>query len=139
MRRDIHGGQYAGGIAGVDAGFLDVLHDAGDDNVFAIGERIHVHFDRVFKEVVDEDGPVLRVLDRLFHVADDRFFIVGDDHGAPAQNVRRPHQDRIAYALGTFDCFFERGCHRARRLGDFQFVEQLAEAFAVFAQVDRFG
>jgi hypothetical protein len=32
--REIDGGQDAGGVAGVDAGFFDVLHDAGDDNIF---------------------------------------------------------------------------------------------------------
>ncbi len=92
MRRDIDGGQHAGGIAGVDAGFLDVLHDSGNDNVFAIGECVDIDFDRVFQEVIDQHGTVLRVLDRFFHVANDRLFVVGDDHGAPAEHVGRPHQ-----------------------------------------------
>ena len=84
VRGDIHGGQYAGGIPGVDAGFLDVLHDAGDDDILAIGECVDIDFDGVFQEVVNQHGTILRVLDRLFHVANDRFFVVGDDHRAPA-------------------------------------------------------
>ena len=70
--RNIDRGQHARRIAGVNAGFFDVLHDSADDDVFAVGERVHVDFDRVFEEVIDQHRAVVRVLDRLFHVADDR-------------------------------------------------------------------
>ena len=55
----------------MDAGFFDVLHDAADDDVLAVGERVDIDLDGVFEEVVDEHGTILRVLDRFFHVADD--------------------------------------------------------------------
>ena len=66
----------------MDAGFFNVLHDSADDDIFAVGERIHVNFYRVFEEVIDEHRAVLRVLDRFFHVACDGLFVVGDNHGA---------------------------------------------------------
>ena len=53
----------------MDAGFFDVLHDAADDYVFSVGERVDVDFDRVFEEVVDQHRAVLRIFDRFFHVA----------------------------------------------------------------------
>src|SRR5262249_29142495 len=53
--REIDGRQHAGGVAGVDAGFLNVLHDAGDDNIFAIAEGVNVNLDSVFEEVVNEN------------------------------------------------------------------------------------
>ena len=68
----------------MDAGFFDVLHDAADDYVFAVGKRIDIDFDCVFKKLVDEDGAILRILDRLLHVLVDGVFVVGDDHGAAA-------------------------------------------------------
>ncbi len=68
----------------MDAGFLDVLHDAADDRVFAVGQGVDVDFEGVFQEFVDEDGAVVRVLDGFAHVAGNGFVVVGDDHGAAA-------------------------------------------------------
>ena len=39
----------------MDAGLLDVLHDAGDEDVLAVGERIDVDLDRVGQVAVDEE------------------------------------------------------------------------------------
>src|ERR1700683_113775 len=92
--------QYAGRIAGVDAGFFDVLHDAADDDVFAVGECVDVDFGCILKELVDQDGalgirhaPDLRGLRDIFF---DGFQIVGNDHGAAAEYVAGPHEDRQA-------------------------------------------
>ena len=32
-------------VPGVDAGLLDMFHDAADNNVFTIAEGIHIHFE----------------------------------------------------------------------------------------------
>jgi hypothetical protein len=40
----------------VNAGFFDVLHDAGDQNVFAVGEGVHIDFGGVFEKLIDQDG-----------------------------------------------------------------------------------
>ena len=71
--------------------------------------------------------------------ADDGLFVVGDHHGASAQHVRRSHQHRIANLLRAFDRFFDRGGHGALRLRDLEFFKQLAEALAVFREIDRLG
>ena len=57
-----NGWQDAGAVSGVDAGFFDVLHDAGDQDVMAIAERVDVYFDGVFEEAVDRAraGPAKR-------------------------------------------------------------------------------
>ena len=52
------GRQRAGAVAGMDAGFLDVLHDAGDVHVFAVAERIHIHFDGARQVAVEQHGAV---------------------------------------------------------------------------------
>lgn len=56
--REGDGGQGAGGVAGVDAGFFDVFHDAADDDVLAVADGVDVEFDSVAEEFVDEDGVV---------------------------------------------------------------------------------
>jgi hypothetical protein len=37
----------------VNAGFFNVLHDPADHHVFAVRERIHVHFNRIFEKVIN--------------------------------------------------------------------------------------
>ena len=40
----------AGRVARVDAGLLDVLHDAGHDHLLAVGDGVDVDLDGVFEE-----------------------------------------------------------------------------------------
>ena len=58
-----HGGQHTGGVAGVNASLLNVLHDAGDDHVLRVAERIDIHLDGVLQKVIDQHRPLLRILD----------------------------------------------------------------------------
>ncbi len=85
----------------MDAGLFDVLHDAGDDDVCAVAERVDVDLGGVFKKVVDEDGAVLRILDGGGHVLADFCVVVGDDHGAAAEDVAGAHEDGVADAVGA--------------------------------------
>jgi len=39
----------------VDAGFLDVLHDAGQEQLGAVVQGVDVDLDRVVEELVDQD------------------------------------------------------------------------------------
>ena len=66
-------------------------------------------------------------------------FVVGDDHGASAEHIRRPHQHGISDASRAFDRFFDRRGHHAGRLRNLQFFEQLVEVLAIFGQIDRLG
>ena len=45
------GRQHARGVARVDARFFDVLHNPGDVHVLTVGQRVHVHFNGVFKGI----------------------------------------------------------------------------------------
>ncbi len=123
----------------MNAGLFDVLHDAGDHNVFAIAQRVDIDLGRRFEKVIDQHRPVLRVLDRLAHVLLDRCIVVADHHGASAEHIRRPHQHGILNLLRIGHGFFNAGGGRARRLRDIEFLQQLAESFAVFRQIDVLG
>ena len=82
-------------VAGVDAGLLDVLHDAADDDGAArVGQRVDVDLGRVFEELVDQDRMFGRRLHGVAHVAIERGRVVDDRHRAAAEHVRRPHDDR---------------------------------------------
>src|SRR5207248_9159739 len=47
--------ERGGGVARVDASFLDVLHHATDDVAFAVSDAVDVDFDGVLEDTVDED------------------------------------------------------------------------------------
>jgi hypothetical protein len=48
------GRQRAGGVAGVHAGLLDVLHDAADQHLLAVADRVDVDLDGVVQEAVQQ-------------------------------------------------------------------------------------
>ena len=74
----------------MDAGLLDVLHDAADDDrAGRVGDRIDVELDRVLEELVDQDRMLRRRLHRRRHVAIERRHVVDDGHGAAAEHVGR--------------------------------------------------
>jgi hypothetical protein len=52
---DLVGGQHAARVAAVDAGLLDVLHDAADHALLAVGQRVDVDLERVLQELVHQD------------------------------------------------------------------------------------
>jgi hypothetical protein len=54
------GGERAGAVAGMDASFLDVLHDPGDEHVFAVTQRIDIDFDGVSQEAVNQQRTLRR-------------------------------------------------------------------------------
>ena len=48
------GREHASGVAGVDAGFFDVLHDAADDDVLAVAHRVDIRLERILQETVEQ-------------------------------------------------------------------------------------
>src|SRR5204862_2019500 len=104
---NVNGWQHTGGIAGVDAGFFDVLHNAGDDHVLAVGERVDIDLGGFFQKMIDENGALLGVLDGFFHVARNRFIVVGDDHGASAEHVRGADQHGISDTISGLQSLFD--------------------------------
>ncbi len=52
--------QRAGAIARMHAGFLDMLHDAGDEGVLAVGQAIDIDFDRIRQIAVEQQRTLRR-------------------------------------------------------------------------------
>jgi hypothetical protein len=132
------GRQRAGAVAGMNAGFLDMLHDAGDEHVGAVAQRIDVDLDGVGQVAVDEhrraagdDHGFVDVALRGLHGRAD------DLHGAAAQHVGRADDHGIA-DLGPRSDRFGAGLGDAVvGLGDrSSLLSSLAEPVAVFGKVD---
>jgi hypothetical protein len=58
----------AGTVAGMDARLFDMFHHAADEHIVAVADRIHIEFERIFQEAVDEDRFFRRDIHREFHV-----------------------------------------------------------------------
>ncbi len=129
----------AGRVAGMHAGFLDVLQDAADVHVLAVAQGVHVAFDGAFQEAVEVHRMIGRDASRFGHVLLQVLGVVGDDHAASAQNVAGADQQREADAVGNLAGFFEGRGHTGCRVGDGKLVEDGRETIAIFRQVDGLG
>ncbi len=131
--------EHAGRVARVDAGVLDVLHDAADDAAGAVRDGIDVGLEGVLEEAVDEHRVLGRYPRRPGEVAPEGRVVVADLHRAAAEDVRRAHQDRVAYPGGHRDRLVDRERHARRRLGHAELAADGLEAPAVFREVDGLG
>ena len=114
------------------AGFFDVLHDAADNHIRAVGERVHVHFRGFFKELVDQHGARRAHQSGLRHVVLHGVDVIGDDHGTAAEHVARAHQHRQTNFPGYTRGFLGNQRRRVARLRNLQFFKKAAEAPAIF-------
>ncbi len=129
--------QRTGRIARVHARLLDVLHDAADQHMPAVADGVHVHFDGIVEEAVEQHRRVVGDLHRLAHVALEVALLVHDFHGAAAEHVARPHHQRIADFCGKPQCVGLVARGPVGRLPQAQIVQQFLEAFAVLGHVDH--
>src|SRR6202012_767554 len=90
---DVYRREYAGAVARVDTGFFDVLHDAGDQDIFSVAEGVYVYFEGIFEETVDEYRAFLGEAYGFAHVAAYAVFVVYDHHGSSAEDVAGADQD----------------------------------------------
>ena len=140
--------QRARRIAGVDAGLLDVFHDAADVQLVAVEQCVDVDLDRILQELVDEqrrgqasgdDRVGLRLVERAVDVLLKLGVVVNDLHAASAEHVARAHEHRVADVVRGVERLAEaeRGAE-ARRV-ELLGAQHLTEELAVLGQVDRFG
>ena len=101
------GRDAAGRVAGMHAGFLDVLQHAADVDVLAIAQGIYVAFDGTLQEAVKVHRMIGRDARGFSHVLFQVLRIVGDNHAAAAQNVAGANQEREADAVGNLAGFLE--------------------------------
>ena len=107
----------------MNARFLDVLHNCADHGRFAVGNAIDIDLDCVFEKTVHQHRTVRRDVNCTRHVAPKIFLIVDKLHGAPAEDKRGPHQNRITNFVCNLDGFIGRDRGAAGSLPQAKFVE----------------
>src|SRR5208282_5226139 len=108
--------QHAGTVAGMDTGVLNVLHDPADHHRVAVGDRVDVDFDSAFEVAIDEQGMLLGGGQGVLDVGLQRGLVGGDFHGAAAQHVGGPNQDRVADAPSAGERLVKSARQHALRL-----------------------
>ena len=119
------------------AGLFDVFHDAADQGGFAVGNAIDVDLNRIVEEAVQQDWRIMRHLDRFAHVALEVALLMDDFHGTAAEDIRWPHDQRIADFRCQAQGIFFGARSAVRRLAQAQLMQQFLETLAVFGSIDH--
>src|SRR6267142_828378 len=133
------GRQRARGVARVHARLLHVLHDPAHHDPLPVRDGVHVDLEGVLEELVHQDGMLRAHPHRFLHVILEIRLVVHDLHGASAQHVGRPHQDRVADMGRDPRGFLEGARGGAGGLREPEPVEEIREAAAVLGAIDRVG
>jgi hypothetical protein len=80
----------------MNAGFLDMLHDAANGHVLPSQRASTSTSTASAKIAVDEHWTIAGDHDRLAHVAIKACIIAHDLHGATTEDVGRAHHDRVS-------------------------------------------
>ena len=118
---------------------LNVLHDAADDHLFTVRNAIHVYFNRMVQEEVEQYRAVVRHAHGFAHVLAQFVGIVHHLHGATAQYVRWTHHQWVADFGRQGNGFFVGARGAVFGLAQAQIFQDLLEAFAVFGSVNAVG
>ena len=137
LLRNGDGRDEAGGVAGVDAGLLDVLHDGGHEGFLAVANGVGFRLGRVLKELVDKDDVLAGGLQGVVHILDEHLVVVHDFHAASAQNEGGTDHQGISYPLGGGEGVLDAVRHAGFRLRNAELLHDFVEEFAVFRQRDR--
>src|SRR4030042_719167 len=106
FRGMLPGGDNAGGISGVYASILDMLHHRRNEYIIPVAKSVCFGLDGVFQVSVDEYGTVGRYTDGGGDVHSQFFLVMHYLHTASPEHIRRPHDKRVADAFGYHQGFF---------------------------------
>ena len=126
------------GIAGMHAGALDMLHDAGNQDIAAVGNDVHfqlnaghvlVHEHRVFNAACEN---ALHIGAGVFPGADNGHVLSADDIGGPQKHG-------IAQRLRSLQGFVHGAHGQALGTRDMEALQKPVELFPVLSHVNAFG
>ena len=121
----------------MDAGLLDVLHDATEIEVGAVEQRVDVDLEGVVEEPVDQHRAVRADLGGPAEVVAEHRVVVDDLHAATTEHIARADEHGIADGVGDrLGLVVGRGgAELGRREAGGE--EHLTEGAAVLGEVDR--
>ena len=123
----------------MDPGLLDMLHDAGDEYLIAVGDRVDIDLDRVLQIAVDQHRVRPRDADRMRAYSGQPGVVVHDLHGAAAQHIGRPDHHRKADRGATASASSAEMGGAVLGLLQAEALQQLLEAAPVLGEIDRVG
>ena len=135
---EVVGGIDSDGVAGMNARPLDVLHDAGNEHIPAVGDNVHlqlgtlhilVHQHRVLDAAGKDDVHV------LFHVG----VLVGDGHVLAADDVGGAQQHGVAQLVGGLQRLRQGADAPAPGPADAELFQQGVKPLPVLGHVDAVG
>ena len=123
-------------VAAVDAGQLDVLEQARDEHERPVRDGVDVDFDAL-EVPVDADGAIRVHVRRRRELPGEVRRRVAEVDGEPADDERRPDDDRVADALGQGQGLVDAVGHPALGLRDAEAVQERREPRPLLGLVDR--
>ena len=98
----------------MNAGALDVLHNARNQDILAVADRIDLNLDTL-NVLVDQNRVLLRIAVDDADVLVDIVVRNRDAHTCAAEHIGGAHQHRVAEAVGNLLCLLRRKDRAARR------------------------
>ena len=124
-------------VSGMHARALHMLHQAGDQDIGAVADRIHLHL-LALQVLIHQNGMVLCNTVDDGHEFLDLCIGDGDLHALAAQYVGGTHQHGIPQTVCHCLGFFRRINGAAAGSGDFTFLQNLVEQLPVLRRVHVF-
>ena len=135
VRIQRNGRQDTRTVTAVDPCLLNMFHDPSDDRIPAIRYGIHIDFNGMLQEPVDQYRLTWGDLDGALHVIFQIGLVIHDFHGTPTQDKRGPHHHGISDLLGHLYGLLFVGGNPVVWLTQIQLFEETLEAFPVFGSV----
>src|SRR3546814_12796248 len=85
----------------MDAGFLDMLEHARNDDIGAVSDRVDIDLDRVTQILIDQNWCITRDLNRRLEIFLELRATVDALHRPPAVPTAGPHQHTTAAPPGS--------------------------------------
>mmetsp|Transcript_894 Transcript_894/g.2080 ORF Transcript_894/g.2080 Transcript_894/m.2080 type:complete len:1014 (-) Transcript_894:28-3069(-) len=140
LLRDGLRGDDAGAVAAVHARFLDVLHDAADDDVAVlVGQAVHVHLHGALEVLVHQHRLARVHLHRGLNVLLELLVAVHDAHGAAAEHKAGAHHAGVSQLGGLCQRLLLAGGSAAGGLVNVELGQHLDPLLAVLRRVDGLG
>ena len=115
-----------------------MLHDAGDEDVLAVGDDVHLQL-LAHEVLVHQHGVLDLAGEDDLHVSPHVLVVVGDDHVLAADDVGGPQQHGIAQLMGGVQGFFHAQDAPAGGPLDGEPLQQLVEPLPVLGHIDGLG
>ena len=147
LRRKAGRRDRAGGVAGVHARLLHMLHDRTDDRITGvIPQRVDIDLGGVLQETIDEYGALGRQAALLAETAEAGEFghgptqvivVVHDLHRSAAEHITGTNEGGVADLGGDLECLIDVDGGAAGRLRDLEASAHGVPLLTVLGEIDR--